>query len=182
MKVRILLGTAALFVASTTFSISYHKHVSHQKDIEIESALQKIEEQEKTLDMLEKIILEQEIRLNKFERYERIINDLSSVPEEAQPFVLALCFTESSLRYDIKHKGRFDRTTTGICGIKPDIWGNVLGDNPPNSLYSGYLVLNHLLEKHEDFFAAVAKYKGARTNFNSTERVISLAERIVNYY
>ena len=132
------------------------------------------------VDTLEEIIIYQDDKLKEYQHLERILKDLSAIPEEARPMVIALCFTESSLKYDITHSGRFDRTTTGICGIKPDIWGSVIGDYNPNTLYSGYLVLNHLLEKHDDFYKAVASYKGAKKNFKSTQKAVNLAEKIVS--
>ena len=130
------------------------------------------------VDTLEEVIIYQDNKLKEYQHLERILKDLSTIPEKARPMVIALCFTESSLRYDVIHSGRFDRTTTGICGIKPDIWGSVIGDYNPNTLYSGYLVLNHLLEKHNDFFKAVARYKGAKTNFKSTQKAVNLALKI----
>lgn len=138
-----------------------------------------LEEKEKRIETLEQMIQQQDNKLKEYEKYERILDDLSAVPESAKPFVLSLCFTESSLNYSVKHRGRFDKTTTGICGIKPELWKDVIGDNNPNSLFSGYLVLNHLLEKHQNLFDAVASYKGAKTNFTTTERVIELSKKIV---
>ena len=139
--------------------------------------------QKEQINNLEKIIQNKKIKLEEFQRFERMIKDLSSVPKNAQPFVLGLCFTESSLKYDVKHKGKYDKTTTGICGIKPNFWDNVLQGNNPNSLYSGYLVLNHLLEKHGDIHTAIAKYKGAKRNLKTTEKAIKISKNLVlNHY
>lgn len=146
---------------------------------EISKTNEALEEKDKRIETLEQMIQQQDNKLKEYEKYERILDDLSAVPEFAKPFVLSLCFTESSLNYSVKHRGRFDKTTTGICGIKPELWKDVIGENNPNSLFSGYLVLNYLLEKHQNLFDAVASYKGAKTNFTTTERVIELSKKIV---
>lgn len=139
--------------------------------------------QKEQINNLEKIIQNKKIKLEEFQRFERIMKDLSRVPKNSQPFVLGLCFTESSLKYDVKHKGKYDKTTTGICGIKPNFWDSVLQGNNPNSLYSGYLVLNHLLEKHGDIHTAISKYKGAKSNLKTTEKAIKISKNLVlNHY
>lgn len=139
--------------------------------------------QNETINNLKLIIQNKDTELKEFQHLERMLKDLSSVPKNAQPFVLGLCFTESSLNYNVKHKGKYDKSTTGICGIKPDFWKSVLKGNNPNSLYSGYLVLNHLLEKHGDIFTAIAKYKGAKRNLKTTEKAIEISKNLViNHY
>lgn len=139
--------------------------------------------QKEQISNLEKIIQNKKIKLEEFQRFERMLKDLSRVPKNSQPFVLGLCFTESSLNYEVKHKGKHDKTTTGICGIKPNFWGNILQGNDPNSLYSGYLVLNHLLEKHGDIHTAISKYKGAKRNLKTTEKAIEISKNLViNHY
>ena len=133
--------------------------------------------------ILKLIIQNKDTELKEFQRFERMLKDLSRVPKNSRPFVLGLCFTESSLNYEVIHKGKHDKTTTGICGIKPNFWSNVLQGNNPNSLYSGYLVLNHLLEKHGDIHTAIAKYKGAKKNFKTTEKAIKISKNLVlNHY
>lgn len=141
-----------------------------------------LEEKVKRVEDLENIILYQEQKLEEYKKLEKILKDLSAVPESAKPLVLSLCFTESSLNYNVKHRGRFDKTTTGICGIKPELWRDVIGDNNPNSLFSGYLVLKHLLDKHQNLFNAVASFKGAKTNFTTTKRVVELHKKIVEKF
>ena len=139
--------------------------------------------QNETINNLKLIIQNKDTELKEFQRFERMLKDLSRVPKNSQPFVLGLCFTESSLNYNVKHKGKHDKTTTGICGIKPNFWKSVLQGNNPNSLYSGYLVLNHLLEKHGDIHTAISKYKGAKKNFKTTEKTIEISKNLViNHY
>ena len=50
--------------------------------------------------------------LDKTIKIQKIINDLSQVPKESQSLVLANAFNESSLNYEVIHKGKFDKTTT----------------------------------------------------------------------
>ena len=139
--------------------------------------------QKEQINNLEKIIKNKEVKIQEFQRFERMLKDLSRVPKNSQPFVLGLCFTESSLNYEVIHKGKHDKTTTGICGIKPNFWENILQGNNPNSLYSGYLVLNHLLEKHGDIHTAISKYKGAKKNFKTTKKAIEISKNLVlNHY
>ena len=94
---------------------------------------------------------------------------------------MALCFTESSLKYDVVHKGSFDRLTTGLCGIKSywiDIIPNLTKDNI-NSLKGGELVLEYLLNKYDgDLFNALKDYKGAKNNLEPVHRVIRIYEDI----
>ena len=49
--------------------------------------------------------------LDKTIKIQKIINDLSQVPKESQSLILANAFTESSLNYEVIHKGKFDKTT-----------------------------------------------------------------------
>ena len=120
--------------------------------------------------------------LDKTIKIQKIINDLSQVPKERQSLVLANAFNESSLNYDVIHKGKFDKTTTGISGIKYDFWIKAipeLNKDNINSLYGGYLVLNHLLDKHNgNEFKALADYKGSVTNFIPVYKVLEIKKRI----
>ena len=96
--------------------------------------------------------------------------------------VLALCFTESSLKYDVKHYGKFDKTTTGICGLKTKYWINEIEEinhQNINSLYAGSLVLEYLLNKYNgDLDKALKHYKGAVNNLEPVKRVIRLYKEI----
>ena len=120
--------------------------------------------------------------LDKTIKIQKIINDLSQVPKESQSLVLANAFNESSLNYEVIHKGKFDKTTVGISGIKSNFWIKAipeLNEDNINSLYGGYLVLNHLLAKHNgNEFKALAEYKGSRTNFIPVYKVLEIKKRI----
>lgn len=92
---------------------------------------------------------------------------------------VALCFTESSLRYDVNHRGKFDIETTGICGIKPHFYKDVLGKTNPNTLVAGSLIIEHLIKKHKgDKFLALSEYKGSIYNYDPVLRVLDLEDKI----
>ena len=120
--------------------------------------------------------------LDKTIKIQKIIDDLSQVPKDMQSLVLANAFNESSLNYEVKHKGKFDKTTVGISGIKSNFWIKAipeLNEDNINSLYGGYLVLNHLLDKHNgNEFKALAEYKGAKANFKPVYKTLEIKKRI----
>ena len=120
--------------------------------------------------------------LDKTIKIQKIINDLSQVPKESQSLILANAFTESSLNYEVIHKGKFNKTTVGINGIKSNFWIKAipeLNEDNINSLYGGYLVLNHLLAKHNgNEFKALAEYKGSRINFLPVYKTLEIKKRI----
>lgn len=51
----------------------------------------------------------------------KLLKDFLSIDNNLKSLTLALCFTESNLNYDVKHFGKLDKTTTGICGLKKQI-------------------------------------------------------------
>jgi hypothetical protein len=75
--------------------------------------------------------------------------------------VLAICWTESNLNYNVKHP---DKDTVGIAGIKYKFHKDVLQGVNPNSLYACYLVLNK-------YKFSLKRYKGAVKNFKTVNRV-----------
>ena len=119
--------------------------------------------------------------IDKMERLDKLIQDLDIVPKSERKKTLANCYNESNLNYDAVHKGKFDKTTTPICGVKKE-WISVipeLNEDNINSLYGGYLVLNHLLAKHNgNEFKALAEYKGSVTNFKPVYKVLEIKKRI----
>ena len=56
--------------------------------------------------------------IDKMERLDKLIQDLATVPRDMQKSVLANCYSESNLNYNVIHKGKFDTTTRGICRSK----------------------------------------------------------------
>ena len=75
-----------------------------------------------------------------------------------------LAFSESSLRYDVKHS---KKSVTGICGIDKVFWADELKENgiKINSLEACEYVLNYYLEQNQgNKRKAISEYKGLRTN------------------
>ena len=75
-----------------------------------------------------------------------------------------LAFSESSLRYDVKHS---KKSVIGICGIDKVFWADELKENgiKINSLKSCEYVLNYYLEQNSgDKKAALRMYKGTIKN------------------
>ena len=99
-----------------------------------------------------------------------------------QHLTVALCFTESSLNYDVKHYGNFDISTSGICGLKSIYWIDEIEEithENINSLYAGSKVLEHLLIKYDnDLFKALKHFKGANKNQKPVEKVIKIYEEM----
>ena len=95
---------------------------------------------------------------------------------------MALCFTESNLKYEVKHKGKFDNSTTGICAIKSNYWIDEIEEinqHNINSLYAGSKVLEYLLNKYDNnLFLALKHYKGADKNLEPVKKVIKIYEDI----
>ena len=56
--------------------------------------------------------------IDKMERLDKLVQDLATVPRDMQKSVIANCYSESNLNYDVIHKGKFDKTTRGICRSK----------------------------------------------------------------
>lgn len=99
-----------------------------------------------------------------------------------QHLTVALCFTESSLNYNVKHYGRFDISTSGICGLKSKYWIDEIEEithENINSLYAGSKVLEYLLIKYDnDLFKALKHFKGANKNLKPVHKVIRIYKNI----
>lgn len=88
-----------------------------------------------------------------------------------------LAFSESSLRYDVKHS---KKSIVGICGINKVFWAEELKENgiKINSLKSCEYVLNYYLEQNSgDKKAALAAYKGVEKN-NKVKKVVDTMIKI----
>ena len=173
MKKRISLAIVFIFAAISVISVLSLNSKKDKEVIEEEIITLVIEEPKKEIDYN---ILDR-VRKDK----DRIKDELSRIPEEYHKKVLALCWTESNLRYDVVHKGSTDSTTVGICGIKPNFWNTVLEENDAiaNSLYGGYIVLKYLEEKKGSFRGALKSYKGAKRNNKPVEKVIVTLNSII---
>ena len=174
MKKKISLAIVFVFAIISAISVLSLNSKKKKEIIEKEEVITLvIEEPKKEIDynILDKV------RKDK----DRIKDELSRIPEEYHKKILALCWTESNLRYDVVHKGSTDSTTVGICGIKPNFWNTVLEENDAtaNSLYGGYIVLKYLEEKKGSFRGALKSYKGAKRNNKPVEKVIVTLNSII---
>ena len=118
--------------------------------------------------------------IDKMERLDKLIQDLATVPRDMQKSVIANCYNESNLNYDAVHKGKFDRTTTPICGVKKE-WISIipeLNEDNINSLYGGYLVLSYLINETGSLESALAKYKGSIKNYKPVQHTLELKRLI----
>ena len=120
--------------------------------------------------------LERDLEQNK------LLKDFLSIDDNLKRLTLALCFTESNLNYEAKHKGKFDKTTVGICGLKTKYWIDEIEEinhQNINSLYAGSLVIEYLLNKYNgDLEKTLKHYKGADKNLKPVKRVIEIYEGI----
>ena len=120
------------------------------------------------------------LHIDKMERLDKLIQDLATVPRDMQKSVIANCYNESNLNYNVIHKGKFDRTTTPICGVKKE-WISVipeLNEDNINSLYGGYLVLSYLINETGSLESALAKYKGSIKNYKPVQHTLELKRLI----
>lgn len=190
MKFNTLILTS-IFTVLVVFSISIsYKHkslkdqVSHLKQ---ENLLLK----EKSISLKkENTVLKKNLEKHLFERkyqhilkhtkeVDRIREEMKLIPEDYRDKILALCWTESHLKYNISHP--WGDTTTGICGIKSRFWKDFLTKRGAevNSLYAGYIILKHLEDKaNGDFFQAVKRYKGAVKNLYPVYKAVNLYQKL----
>lgn len=86
-----------------------------------------------------------------------------------------MAFSESSLRYDVKHT---KKSVVGICGIDKVFWAEELKENgiKVNSLEACEYVLNYYLEQNQgNKRKAISEYKGLRNN----KKVLGVVETIL---
>lgn len=127
------------------------------------------------LDSMNEYADELEYRINALENQSRLIKDLSQIGNKE--LIIALAFTESSLNYNVKHKGN---KAKGICGVVPLYWIDLLKEHKVkvNSLKSCEIILNYLLDKNNgNLFNAIIEYKGIKSKEN-----IELAHKVINIY
>ena len=119
--------------------------------------------------------------IDKMHKLDKLVQDLATVPRDMQKSVIANCYSESNLNYDVIHKGKLDTTTVGICGIKKDIWiAQIpeLNEDNINSLYGGYLVLSYLINETGSLESALVKYKGSIKNYKPVQHTLELKRLI----
>lgn len=92
-----------------------------------------------------------------------------------------LAFSESSLRYDVKHS---KKSVTGICGVDVSIWGEELKQNDieVNSLKACDYILNKYLEENNwNKKLSLYAYKGVEKNIKVKgiiENMIKIEKKI----
>ena len=64
------------------------------------------------------------IHIDKLEQ-NKLLKDLLSIDDRNKAIVLAIAFTESSLRYDVKYN---EKWTVGIGGIRPNFYPDLFKD------------------------------------------------------
>ena len=128
----------------------------------------------KTVDELQK-------KLDKIEELKKMVDDLEKIPRNMQNITLGSCYDESGLKRDVFHPGKYDKTTVGICGVKKEWIGVIpeLTKENINSLYAGYLVLDHLIKQEGSKVKGLAKYKGSIKNYKPVRFTLKL-EAILN--
>ena len=88
-----------------------------------------------------------------------------------------MAFSESSLSYDIKHKG--DKAK-GICGIVPEYWNWLLQPKGIhyNDIKACIEVYNYLVTKYQSPEIALKKYKGVDKEMWVVDKVIKVYKEV----
>lgn len=183
---KVVVFLCSVIIVCFTLSIITHNN-------EVQSLKEQIFSLEKENLLLkeENRLLKQENDKNAFEKkysevlkytkeIDRIKEEIEFIPEDYREKVLALCWTESHLKYNVSHP--WNDSTTGVCGIKSSFWKDFVTKSgvEVNSLYAGYLVLKYLEDKaNGDFFQAVKKYKGANKNLYPVYKAVNLYEKLI---
>ena len=127
----------------------------------------------KTVDELQK-------KLDKTEELKKIIEDLKMIPRDMQNLTLGSCYDETNLTNNVKHPGKYDKTTVGICGVKKE-WIAVipeLTEENIDSLYAGYLVLDHLIKEKGSKVKGLAAYKGSIKNYKPVHFTLKVEKEL----
>lgn len=111
----------------------------------------------------------------------KLLKDFLSIDDRNKAIVLAIAFTESSLRYDVKHN---EKWTIGIGGIRPNFYPDLFENGlNPNSLLAIEKVYLSLMDKFDNDKVSVLKhYKGIKSQKNMylVNEVLRLEKKILN--
>ena len=171
----IIIGLGVLFHNNHLNSKEYAAKISA-----MEFAIKQYEEKiatEKQYEELQRLLTDAEGKLADVNDFKKIYKDLLTVKPYLRHLTLLLCNTESGNRYDVIHTGKYDSTTTGICGIKTHWIGMIpeINESNINSLYAGSLVIEYLLNKNgENVYAALKEFKGSIVNTKPVEKVMEM--------
>ena len=139
-------------------------------------AVELYEENESLYEAVESL----NIHIDKLEQ-NKLLKDLLSIDDRNKAIVLAIAFTESSLRYDVKHN---EKWTVGIGGIRPNFYPDLFEDGlNPNSLLAIEKVYLSLMNKFDNDKVSVLKhYKGIKSNSNMylVHNVLELEKKILD--
>lgn len=111
----------------------------------------------------------------------KLLKDFLSIDDRNKAIVLAIAFTESSLRYNVKHN---EKWTIGIGGIRPNFYPDLFSDSlNPNSLLAIEKVYLSLMDKYNnDKISTLRHYKGIKSQKNMylVHEVLRLEKKILN--
>ena len=84
------------------------------------------------------------------------------------------------LERDVFHPGKYDKTTVGICGVKKEWIGVIpeLTEENIDSLYAGYLVLDHLIKEKGSKVKGLAAYKGSIKNYKPVHFTLKVEKEL----
>ena len=88
--------------------------------------------------------------------------------------------TKTNLTNNVKHPGKYDKTTVGMCGVKKE-WIAVipeLTEENIDSLYAGYLVLDHLIKEKGSKVKGLAAYKGSIKNYKPVNFTLKVEKEL----
>lgn len=129
---------------------------------------------------LHKSLISLNVRLDEVNRLDKIIEDLKMIPRDMKNLTLGSCYDETNLTYNVKHPGKYDETTVGICGVKEE-WIAVipeLTEENIDSLYAGYLVLDHLIKEKGSKVKGLAAYKGSIKNYKPVHFTLKVEKEL----
>lgn len=98
--------------------------------------------------------------------------ELERIPKNHRALVIAIAMTESNCDYAVKHH---TDDTKGIGGIKPSQWcikSNI------NSLMAIDEIVTQMEDQGKSTYDIIKHYKGAKTNFKSTEQCLDMYRRL----
>lgn len=174
----IMIGLGVLFHNNHLNSKEYAAKISA-----MEFAIAQYEDKiaaEKQYEEIRQLLTDTENTLTDVKQFKKIYKDLLSVKPYLRHLTLLVCNTESGNRYDVIHTGKYDSTTTGICGIKTHWIGEIpeINESNINSLYAGSLVIEYLLNKNNNnVYAALKEFKGSIVNTKPVDKVMAMRDK-----
>lgn len=171
----IIIGLGVLFHNNHLNSKEYSAKIAA-----MEFAINQYEEKlatEKQYEEIKGLLTDAEGKLTNVKEFAKLYKDLLTVKPYLRHLTLLVCNTESGNKYDVIHTGKYDSTTTGICGIKTHWIGVIpeINESNINSLYAGSLVIEYLLNKNgENVYAALKEFKGSIVNTKPVEKVMEM--------